>query len=173
VSELERAKARYAEQRESAFRIAGQNLVPLIGVQFHITGWTNKAREALATWRETGRHVDGRFDWEEIFRRYRETDRLDMAIWVGDRLAALGLGTCTGSSVLLRYLEGDPRQDCPLKGRRILIALEAAANFAQARGKNEIRVQPVNEALSNLYEGVYGFALEKPYKQDAYYRKGV
>ncbi len=173
MSELERAKARYAEQREAAFRVAAQSLVPYIGVQFHITGWTNKARDELRSWEAAGRHADGRFPWPEIFQRYRDPDRLDMAIWVGDRLAALALGTCTGPSVLLRYLEGDPRTDCPLVGRRILIALEAAANYAQARGRRELRVQPVNERLSNLYVQVYGFTLENPHKQDAYYRKGV
>lgn len=74
---------------------------------------------------------------------------------------------------MLRFLEGDPRQDCPLRGKRILIALETAANYAQGRGKKEIRVQPIDDKLVYLYESVYGFVLESPKNEEPYYRKGV
>jgi len=139
-----------------------------LGLDVQITEWGGRAGKHLAEWGSS------RFDWPEIFRRHNDPDRIDMAIWAGrDRLAALGLGLTTSQSVTLRFLEGDPRPDCPLKGKRILIALEAASNYAQLRGKKEIRLQPKNEALIYLYETVYGFVLESPRNETPYYKKGV
>ena len=143
-------------------------MTSFIGHPVRITEWTGRALKSLDDW---GR---SEFDWPEIMRRDNDPDRLDMAIWSGqERLAALGLAVTTGQAVILRFLEGDPRQDCPLKGRRILIALETAANYAQAQGKKEIRLQPVNDKLVDLYEKVYGFKLESPRNETPYYRKGV
>lgn len=133
-----------------------------------ITEWSGRAARALEDWPKTV------FDWPEIFRRHNDPDRLDMAIWGGqDRLSALALGLTSGQALTLRFLEGDPRQDCPLRGRRIAVALETAANYAQLRGKKEIRVQPINDQLVYLYEKVYGFTLESPRNEAPYYRKGV
>jgi len=136
----------------------------------HVTvgEWSGRVWRQLDEWGET------RFDWREIDRRHRDPDRLDIAIWSdNDRLSGLGLGLSTGQAIMLRFLEGDPRQDCPLRGKRILIALEATANYAQGRGKREIRLQPINDKLVYLYESVYGFVLESPRNEAPYYRKGV
>lgn len=125
-------------------------------------------------WRHFDEWGGSHFDWREIDRRHRDPDRLDIAIWSDhERLAGLGLGLSTGQAIVLRFLEGDPRQDCPLRGKRILIALETATNYAQGRGKKEIRVQPINDKLVYLYENVYGFVLESPKNEEPYYRKGV
>jgi hypothetical protein len=96
-----------------------------------------------------------------------------LAVWCGDRLAALALGLTTGEAVVVRFLEGDPRPDCPLKGRRILIVLECMANYAQGRGKAELRIEPANEALETLYRETYGFSLETPRGRSAYYKRTV
>lgn len=133
-----------------------------------ITEWSGRALKCSESWGKTY------FDWPEIFRRHREPDRLDMAIWSGpDHLSALALGVPTGQSIMMRFAEGDRRDSCPLRGKRILIALEAATNYAQLQGKREIRVQPINNELVYLYENVYGFVLESPRNEHPYYRKGV
>ncbi|MER9391887.1 MULTISPECIES: hypothetical protein [unclassified Mesorhizobium] len=133
-----------------------------------ITEWSGRALKHYGEWGQSY------FDWQKIFRVHREPDRLDMAIWSGQgRLSGLALGLTTGQSLMLRFMEGDPREACPLKGKRILIALEAATNYAQARGKREIRLQPINEKLVNHYTNVYGFVLESPRHEEPYYRKGV
>lgn len=126
----------------------------------------------LAQWCPHERR-DGGFDWTEIFKRFREPNRLDIAISVGDRLSGLGLATMTNQHVCLRFLEGDPRSDCPLTGRRALIALETAAAYAQALGRKELRLYPVNSSLETLYIETYGFTLERPRKEEPYLRKGV
>ncbi len=112
-------------------------LSPQVGVDFKLSGWNSAARHALEIqWQQR------EFDWPEIFRKHSEPDRLDVAIWVGDRLCGLGLATTTEVALNLLFFEGDARTDCPLKGLRILIFLDVAANYAQDRGKRELRVWP-------------------------------
>jgi len=143
-------------------------MTDFLGCNVQITEWSGRAQKHLEEWGKT------RFDWPKIFSVHRDPDRLDIAMWSAqDRLSGLALGLCTGQSLMLRFAEGDPRDDCPLKGNRILIALETATNYAQARGKREIRLQPINDKLVDLYENVYGFVLESPRNEDPYYRKGV
>lgn len=96
-----------------------------------------------------------------------------MAVWSGARLSSLSLATTSGNAVHIRYLEGDPRPDCPLIGRRALIALEACAGYAQARGKAELRVHPLNDKLKSLYVGVYKFEVATPHKAEPYLFKRV
>ncbi len=169
MSTLARAKERYEKDRFNARRQAALNLVPVVGVDFHMAGWGARAREALAKW------ADGSdWDWDEIFRRHNDPDRLDMVIWGPDyRLCGLGLGLTTGEAVEIRFIEGDPSPDCPLKGRRTLIILECASCYAQARGRKELRIQPINERLEDLYRQTYGFVLETPRRGERYYRKDI
>lgn len=165
-------KARSDQDRAGAYRTAALNLQPHLGVEFNISSWSNKAARAFdSQWAAFKREVE--WDWSEIFQAHRDFDRLDMAIWNGERLCGLGLGLTTASALDFRFLEGCPDPVCPLKGRRILIAMEAAACYAQARGKKEIRVSPINSSLESLYRDTYGFDLETPRKGEPYYRKGV
>lgn len=174
-NELHLAKIRFAELQDEARRTAALALKDALGLDFHIGAWGTKARQAFTDqWPTDLRRPEVRWDWEEIFRRHRDPDRLEMVIWAaGDRLSAIGLGLCTGQAVNLRFLEGDPRADCPLKKRRSLIALECSHRYAQGRGRKELRVQPVNAALESLYRDVYGFSLEAPRGQAPYWRRGV
>ena len=165
-------KARAEQDRANAYRIAALNLQAPIGVQFNISSWSNKAQRAFDTqWQPLERKLD--WKWDEIFETHRDFDKLDMAIWSGEALCGLALGLTTGAALNLRFLEGSPNPDCPLKGRRILVALEASACYAQARGKKEIRLSPINSSLESLYRDTYGFDLEIPAKGEPYYRKGV
>lgn len=167
--ELERAKARYAESRNKSFLQSAKILVPVLETDFTITSWGAKAREAYKDQWKTSH-----FDWDEIFRRHRDPDRLDMVIWTKEeRLSALALCTTSGQAVNMLFLEGDSRPGCPLKGRRTLIALETAGNYAQDRGKKELRLYPLNGQLEELFTEVYGFTLEKDAQGVSYWRKGI
>jgi hypothetical protein len=172
MSTFARAKERYQVDRHAAYRFSTDNLVSVVGVNFHVTGWSNDARHALATqWNQRG---DDDWDWSEIFRRHNDPDRLDMAIWSPEaRLSALSLGLTRSNYVEIRFLEGDRRRDCPLKGSRALIAIQCAAAYAQARGRAELRVQPTNERLKSLYMDIYGFELATPRRGEAYYVRKV
>lgn len=174
MSELARARARYEAAKDLARREAAQVLVPKIGTNFHLSGWSGKAREALNDqWVVDGKQLS-QWDWNEIFRRHNDPDRLDIVIWgAADRLCGLSLCLSTSTYIEIRFLEGDPRRDCPLTGRRALIVLETAARYAQERGRAELRIQPVNERLETLYRQIYRFELATPHRGSAYYYKRV
>jgi hypothetical protein len=107
-------------------------------------------------------------------RNRNEPDALSLAIWVGeDRLSGLGFVMPDSRAVTVKFLEGDPRPDCPLVGRRALIALEASALYAQGIGRRRIRVEPANATLAALYRDRYGFALESPKGAPAYYVRDI
>jgi hypothetical protein len=169
MSALAKAKARYAEAKDGARRQAALNLEAVIGCKFYLSAWSRGARDALADQWPTP-HL---WDWNEIFRRHNDPDRLDAVIWAGERLAGLALVLTTSQYVEIRFSQGDPRADCPLKGRRSLIIVECAACYAQARGRPELRVQPVSDRLKTLYVEKYLFELATPRRGDAYYYKRV
>lgn len=99
---------------------------------------------------------------------------MEIVIWgPNDRLCGLGLATTNRTSVILQFIEGDPRPDCPLRGKRLPIALEAVACYGQGRGKSEIRLQPINEKLASLYRDVYDFTRETRKGEQAYFRRPI
>lgn len=172
--EVLKAKERFRTAAFSACLKANQALEPVINVPFQISEWTGRAGEAYRDQWAERRHPEVHFDWEEIWRRNREIDALRLALWCeGLRLSALALCLPTNCSLEIRFLEGDYRSDCPLKGRRCLIVLEAAANYAQAIGKAELRVRPVNLALRSLYEDVFGFEVVERRGQETYFRRSI
>jgi hypothetical protein len=136
---------------------------------------SNRAYHAVAAqWDVYGRSPEAGWNWQELMRRYRDPDRLDIAIWSQfDRISALALAVTTGTAVELKFLEADPRTDCPLRGRRALIVLETAACYAQSRGKQEIRVRPINETVANFYRAVYGFEMVTKSKATDYLVKRI
>jgi hypothetical protein len=136
-------------------------------VDFKLIEFSRSTLEGVAKWKTR------QFDWAEIHRRYDDADCFKFGIWVDDRLIAAVVATTTGQSIKIQFLEGDPAADCPLKGKRILIALEAAANYAQLRGKLELVLEPVNQTLITLYQDVYGFEVVRPRNESPYWRKRI
>ena len=47
-----------------------------------------------------------------------------------------------------------------MKGRRAFVVLDVVATYGQRLGCDEIHLEPINEALRELYIGVYGFAAD-------------
>lgn len=168
------AREKYLRHQFEACRSCAAELGPLLGVSFSIAECSGRALEAVETqWEPAGRNKETRWDWREVIRRHKEPDRLEIAIWSSDRLSGLGLALTGGDCVTLSFLEGDPRPDCPLKGRRVLIALDAAARYAQVRGRAEIRVRPINSALERLYVKTYGFEKRSPKGEEPHFFKRV
>lgn len=110
MSILARVKARYEADRHSARAQAVKILQPHLP-EFNLSGWGARAKEAyLDQWLGDPKC---NWDWEEIFRRHGDPDRLDIAIWgANDRLCGLALGTTTSEAVEIRFLEGDPNRSC-------------------------------------------------------------
>lgn len=152
------AKDRYRQLARAARESCERELASGLGL-FTLSECGERALVAIeAQWEPAGRNEETRWDWREILRRHRnDPDKLDMAIWSGEQLAGVALSLASGDSVTLAFLEGDPRPECTLKGRRALIALDASARYAQGRGKTEIRISPINASLECLYVEQYGF----------------
>jgi hypothetical protein len=172
---LVRAKQRYAAAAFEAYRVAALDLVPAVGVEFYITNWTRRAADAYRIqWCNAPRQPENPFDWEDIFRHHKDPDRLEVVIWGPEqRLSGLGLATTNRQSVILQFVEGDARADCPLQGKRLGIILETAACYAQERGKAELRLQPINEKLASLYVDAYGFTRETKKGERPYFRRPI
>lgn len=163
-----------AQNRDRARLHAARSIEAHLGLSIHISGWTRKARDAYAEQWPAGAQHDAQFDWEAIFNAHRDHDRLDIAVWSPtDRLSALALGLLKSDAVEIRFVAGDPRQDCPLLGHRALIALECAQAYAQLMGRHELWAQPVNERLTELYTTKFGFTLATPRGRPAYYLRKV
>lgn len=156
------------------------NLAADIPVAFHISEMTNKSDEAWKSqWVPHSNRMppDGGWNWPD----YRtaitySVDEFSMAIWTEDesRLSALAVGKLTTKAVRLKAIERDPRPDCPLSGCALLIILEAATLYAQAMGREQVHlVDPVNQALVDLYENAYGFKCVNVGRTEAYCWKEV
>lgn len=144
---------------------------PIIGAHFEIHECSERALDGIARqW--VGRGDETAWDWRELIRRHRDHDRLDMAIWADERLSALALAIPTSEAVEVRFMEADPRPDCPLLGKRALIALDASARYAQRLGRAELRICPINSKIEALCS-TYGFESRTPYKREAYWVKQV
>ena len=176
MSHLLAARARYLQCQHDARFACERDLAAHVGVMFTLSEISQRAFLTLERqWEPAGRSEElGWWDWHKILQSHRnEPDRFELAIWAGERLCALGLATTGGNSVTVRFLEGDPRGDCPLKGRRALIALDASARYAQARGKAELRVEPINSTLEALYVGTYGFQRRSPRGEQPHFFRQV
>jgi hypothetical protein len=172
--ELARAKKRYASAALTAHREAALILQPVFHVPILLSGWSRKAEEAYTDQWPSKRHPDASWDWHKIFWRHKDPDRFPIVIWgPDDRLCGLSLALTKGQAIEVRFLEGDFRPGCPLKGRRIAIALEAATRYGQGLGKTEIRVQPVNASLEDIYIRYYGFTKELPKGEKPFFRRAI
>jgi hypothetical protein len=176
VSLLTAARARYIAWADGARRQARLNLQGTVHGDFRLGEWSNRTAEAYAVqWSGFDRRPNGGWDWVEIHRKSRtDPSAFELVIWAPDnRLCCLAYASTTPSAVVLNYLEGDPRPDCPFRGVRTLIVMEAIQCYGQAAGRREIRIQPVNEALETLYREIYGFELATPKGGSAYYRREI
>lgn len=170
MSALRVTQAYYEGLQNGAAQAAARTLGEA-GIDVTLLRYSRRVDEAVADqWQE--RQVE--WDWSEITRKYRGPKSFCVAMWSpGDRLSGVAMMTVSPEAVTVKFVEGDPRPDCPLIGRRALIALEVATNYAQQCGINEIRIHPVNVALARFYETVFGFELVKPHKEEPYYRKRI
>lgn len=146
-----------------------------LDLDLSLTSWGRRASEMWkAQWLDGDRRSASHWNWDVIHARYHnDVDRLDLAMWVGSRLCGLALTTLSGEAATVRFLEGQPYEDCPLVGYRAVIAIEVAQNYALLNGRREVRVHPVSPRLEELYRDILGFELATPRCEDAYYRREI
>lgn len=170
MSALSASKAHYDSLQKLAAKTAAETLRSY-GINLSLLHYSGRVEGAIkAQWLE--RQVG--WDWPAIARSNREFKSFCLAMWApNDQLVGLALMTLSKQAVTLKFVEGRPSSDCTFKGKRILIALEVAANYAQGAGVGEIRIHPLNDTLAHLYESVYGFEVVKERKSESYYRKRI
>lgn len=170
MSALKAAKAHYDSLQKRAAKTAAEAL-RTHGIDLTLLHYSGRVEDAIKT--QWGGSRVG-WNWPEIVRCNREPKAFCLAMWTpDDDLVGLALMTLSREAVTLKFVEGRPSMDCTFKGKRILVALEVAANYAQGAGVNELRIHPLNETLVHLYESVYGFEVVKERKGESYYRKRI
>lgn len=154
--ELERAKAHDDQAWTDATLQSAQNLRNYIKQPYSVAMWSRAIRHAFEDqWCPMPRQTS--WDWTEIGRRYTPPKDRVVALRCGDRLAALSVILARRSWVKVHFLEGDPREDCPMRGQRAIVMLDLAATYGQRLGCEEIHIEPVNNTLQSLYCGTFGF----------------
>lgn len=154
----------YAEIAGQAREATMAALCPYLG-EFVLTGWIDGTFDKL--WESP------EFPWEAIRKIYIDPDRFELALWCDGRLVALGICQTTDDALVVRVIEGPRDETCPFAGQRAFILTDAAARYAQLRGKREVLLQPANPDLINLYVQGCGFSPPNPGTGSQYYWKKV
>ncbi len=173
--EFKRIQDRNLQHRTDAVGAAIEEMAEHAPADFEVHNWSRSIEEAYQKqWGSVERHPDGGWDWPALREQHRrDGDSQILAIKSGERLAALALITVHNSCVKVAFLEGDPRKDCPLREFRTALALDIAARYGQRLGKKELRLEPVNSSLKDLYVDGYLFEEVKPDKGDSYVKKSL
>lgn len=117
---------------------------------------------------------NGGWDWEQAYHICADQpSRVGVAIFVGDRLCGLALVRLNSTAVVVELIEGDPREDCPLKGQVLLTILQAATCYGQKAGREELWLSEPFEGMLPFYLGVYGFSLVTPPSGKPYCRRRI
>lgn len=119
------------------------------GDALDITDWTSVGEADI--W------PDNELHWEMIIGHDFGPMALEIAIWWRRQLVGLAIATAMGNTMLLRFVEGRPGADAPLKGQRVPIVLDVVMEYAQIIERPEIRLKPNNEQLRNYYIADCGF----------------
>lgn len=157
-AELAKAKRRVEQAWQEAVKASYDNMSPYIDHDYTLRLWSRSVEEQFRSqWCSVERHDDAGWNWSEVRRNYRGPKDVIVALEAEDQLCALALFRLTRDRVLVRFLEGDPRAGCNMKGSRALVMLDLAATLGQRYGCKEIHLQPVNDDLKMLYVETYGF----------------
>lgn len=157
-TEVARAKARAIDAWTESVQRSYANMRPFMKVIYSFKIWSNSVRKDYEDqWLKEPRHNDAGWDWVAISEHHKEIKDVTVALYVEGALCALALFRASKSRVLVRFLEGDPRPDCHIKGSRALLMLDLAATYGQRLGRSELHLQPVNEDLAEHYRSRFGF----------------
>lgn len=157
---------KYGRARAEAYSATESALDDRVHAKFSLTEITADVIDAWENqWKPvtTRKPPNGGWDWgKKCEALSSEPKRFEIAVWnEGRRLSGLAIGKTNRTAVRIDLLEGDPRDDSPLKGKVLAIVLEAAANYAQILKRSQVWVmRPANERLTTLYRDVYGFVVE-------------
>lgn len=148
------AAKRYRDYADMALDLTNNSLPSELGVDF------NLARMTLLTVKKWENEWDGKgiFPWDRIFAdSTRKPKHFGVALSAGGVLEGLGMVSLSKRVAHLRYVERNPTGHLGLKGKVLPAMLEVAVNFAQASGKLQLKLEPKNDTLREVYTQRYGF----------------
>lgn len=170
------AEARYRTLNALAFGHAAQTLARDIGTPLRLEGIGPVARAEFAgSWRD---HPDRpvEWPWPDMVEDYRHKfpARFELSIWSGETLCGLSLGKPSPSQdrLSIQYLEGNPNDRHPLKGRITLVMVEAAFAYARVLGAQRLLLDRPTPQLVPMYRKL-GFRLVETKGQSAYCEQEV
>lgn len=158
----------FAQVRSAAYRRATAQVTSIGGVP-GIVRLGEITAEAIREWERSwkpafanSKGAMGGWDWERLADQYRkQPDSFQLAIWAGDVLCGLAVGTVDRTAVTVRYLEGHPSGNHPLKKKVLPIVFAVATEYAKGLKRRYLRIDsPLPGTYGTLYQGL-GFALEK------------
>jgi hypothetical protein len=158
------AAAKYRNALAQARAAAAVSLAGTIAEAFSITPMSSDAMDAWEKdWLPANDREppNGGWDWPAVRERYAgEVGVFDTAVWSGDQLCGLAIGTINRTAVCIDAVEGSPCPH-PLKGKVLPIIFQCAAMYAQNTGRRQIRlIEPV-DGLIPLYRETYLFTVDK------------
>lgn len=136
--------------QQEARAASEQRMRARYGNALSLTDWAQVTADEL--W------PDDELHWEILLRYDFGATSLELAIWWERELIGLAIATVLADVVLLRFVEGHPGAQAPLKGQRMPIVLDTVIEYAQRIGRSEIRLKPNNEELRNYYIVNCGFS---------------
>lgn len=129
------------------------------GIEVSLSPISNRAIKQSELWEHPAPRTG--FPWDAIKDSHRQADRLEIAVWSGDRLCGLAICVTKNSVLEICFVEGDPDPSSPTSGMIITMILDCAARYAQRRGREQLRVMPANDELAELYKTRYRFHIDQ------------
>ena len=159
------AAQRYRGYGDLAMQKSQRDLTHQLNIDYKITRWNSSVIDTIEmTWGE-----DRVFDWRDIYNSCKsEPTALGLAIWSQEELCAVGVMTLTQGTTWVRFVERNRNGSNALKGKVLLILLDAATNYCQASGRRLVKLEPLNDRLVEYYVTSLGFELVDPPKGSRY-----
>lgn len=163
---------RSASYRERQLKAAAESIADhrAEGVHFDVQPIGPSAQRTILTdWEGAGRQCK-HWLWEDIVRNHKRDGCWCFAIWSEDRLCAVVAARANKDHISVEYMEGDPRDDAILRGQRAAIALDLVLRYGEACGVDELRINPLNEALVRFYQTIADIEPFPDHEKPVYYR---
>lgn len=154
----------YDDVRRAFYEFLHLRILHLTGLVVEVSAVEYSLLEQAMDW--TNRRY--LWDWFEIKRKFRNIPaRFELSISVNGELCGLAIGKPSRGRrhVSIYFMEGNPDQNHPLKGRLLPILLEGLALYGDALGCSYIRlIQPVTELIPRYERAGFTLATDKSHR---------
>lgn len=140
------------------------------GVRFDVQPIGPAAQRIIdSDWTHVGRQCE-HWRWDDIVRNHKRDGCWCFAIWSENRLCAVVAARANKDHISVEYIEADPSEGAILRGQRAAIALDLVLRYGEACGLDELRINPLNEALVRFYQTIADIEPFPDHEKPVYYR---